>query len=541
MLRRIADYVRTHGVPYTLRRGCEKAAERVLHLYHRQWQALRTSEAALAQQRQQQPGSRLISVIVPVYNTQPDMLLALARSLHQQTYDTWEAVLYDGASTRPETLAALKKAAAMDSRLRLVMGAENSGISGNTNAALAHARGDYCALCDHDDLLTPDALWHVAQAIRATGADMLYSDEDKVTEDGRYHTDPHLKPDFGPDTLRSGNYICHLLILKTSLIQQVGGLRAAFDGSQDHDLALRCSEAAQRIVHIPRILYHWRTVGASMSHQRLQVCTDAACRAVAEQMVRIGYPGQAVMEHGVMRLRYDLPPAYTVRVLLLGGDEASGTMPQPLCRSGVSVQCVSRDDLQAINAAAMAAPEALLLFLDADAVTPIQDDFLPELVMYAQRSDAGVVTPVLLRPGKPTAIAEAGLAVMQHGLIASRHEGQLFAGGGHRAQALTSHNVCAASPACFMLRRDHFSCFTEPLSRAAMVRWCSRLSANGLHHVYTPHARAIINKASPLWRRERIHDRLQAPMADPCLSPYYTYGKTADLKLRKGAIHHAAD
>lgn len=523
----LISYIHSHGLRYTVSRALEKLTERLAHRQHRCWQSMRPAEDELRAQQASQPWTGCISVVVPVYNTQPDMLLALARSLLAQTYQNWEAVLYDGASTRPETGAALTDVAAMDPRFRVLCGQENMGISGNTNAAIAQARGEYCALCDHDDLLTPDALWRVAEAIAYTGADMLYTDEDKVSEDGRWHADLHLKPDFGPDTLRSGNYICHLMVLRRLLIDRVGGLRAAYDGSQDHDLALRCSELAECVVHIPRVLYHWRTVGASMSHQRLQVCMDAACRAVEDQLRRFGWPGTARMECGLIRLRYEISKETSVRVLLLGSGAAGAWERWP----GTAVQRLSGENVEELNAAALSAQEDMLLVMDA-AAEPVGEDFLTELMMYAQRDDVGAVTPMLATRRRPQRILAAGMAVMQDGRVCPRHAGQPVVGGGHRAQALTSHNVCAVSPACFMVRRDHFIPLDGSMDSAVTARWCCALSERGLHHVYTPHAVAVMDEQASSWCAGLPEGRLTPGFRDPCISPWYTAGDRADFKLR---------
>ena len=222
-----------------------------------------------------------LSFLIPTYNTPPELLRALADSLLHQSCGAWEACFYDGASTRADTRELLQALTQEDNRFRVTFGAENRGIAGNTNAALTMATGKFVALCDHDDLLAPDAVRCILEAAQ-DGADFVYTDEDKVSADGTHFFEPHLKPDFAPDSLRSGNYICHITAASRALMNAVGGLRPGFDGSQDHDLALRLSENATKITHIPRILYHWRMLDTSFSHQKAQTCADAAARAVAD-------------------------------------------------------------------------------------------------------------------------------------------------------------------------------------------------------------------------------------------------------------------
>lgn len=480
MVQRVVSYIRMHGAAYTLRRAGEMLSERLLHTYDRRFRREAPGADELSYQRTHQPDAGLISVAVPVYNTRPAFLRALVESLQAQTYADWEAVLYDGCSTDAAAIAAMEEMA--DARIRVVHGAVNEGIAGNTNRAIELCSGGYVALCDHDDVLSPDALWRVAEAIAAHQPDMLYSDEDKLTENGRFHTDPHHKPDFCPDNLRSGNYICHLMVIRRELLGQVGGLRPAFDGSQDHDLALRISEVTQRIWHIPHTLYHWRTVGSSMSHQQLARCQDAAARAVTEHMARMSYPGRCTVEDGVLRLRYDVPRAMTVRQIRVPAGEGYAYM----------------------NRAAALAEEDVLLFMR-ESVGDMTADFVQELLMYAQRDDVGAVTPMLTdRWGR---VIHAGFA-LREGRVVCRNAGLAWHAGGWHGLNRTSHNVMAVSAACFMIRRDHFVPFDECWQDGlGMVDWCLRLGGKGLRCVYTPHARAVC-RAEEGWLRLREQQRL---------------------------------
>ncbi len=453
-------FVRRNGLAYTLRRAWEMADERLLFRYDRAWKRAAPDAAELLRQRENQPDGGQISIAVPLYNTRPIFLRELADSLLKQTYQNWQAVLYDGASSDPRAIAAMN-ALPDDPRILLIHGDTNGGISANTNAAIAHCTGDYIALCDHDDALAPDAMWRVAEAIAARHPDMLYSDEDKLTENGRIHTDAHHKPDFCPDNLRSGNYICHLMVMRRALLHEVGGLRTAFDGSQDHDLALRLSERANGIVHIPRTLYHWRTVGSSESHQHLARCQDAAARAVTEHLKRTGLSGICTVEDGALRLRYDLKDA-AVQLIRIGGEGR----------------------ISAINRAAAESTADILLFAD-ERIGEIPPIAMREMQMYAQRDDVGAVTAMLT--DKRGRITHAGYALGKR--IASRNRGlPHYAGGWHNLNR-TVHNVSAVGSCCFMIRRDHFIPLDEGYrGEMAMADWSLRLAAQGYRHVYTPHA-----------------------------------------------------
>ncbi len=185
----------------------------------------------------------LISVIMPVYNTEAEWLRKAIESVRAQWYPYWELCIVDDHSDRAETLAVLEELD--DARIRVRRLEENLNIAGASNAALAMARGEYVALLDHDDELTPDALYEVWKAIERQGPDFIYSDEDKLDEAGRY-CDPHFKPDFAPDMILSQNYMSHLGVIRKSLIDSVGGFTIGTDGAQDFDLYLKVLERTDK-------------------------------------------------------------------------------------------------------------------------------------------------------------------------------------------------------------------------------------------------------------------------------------------------------
>lgn len=198
------------------------------------------------------------SILVPLYNTPEKYLDELIRSVRAQTYANWELCLADGSDdAHPEVERVARRHAEQDARVRYERLEKNEGISGNTNACAKMATGDYLAFLDHDDLLSPIALFMNAQAIEKADPDMLYSDEDHLSEKG-VHVFPLHKPDWSPDLLYSQMYTCHLMVVRRTLFEQIGGFDPAFDGSQDYDLVLRISEQTDRIYHIPAILYTWR-------------------------------------------------------------------------------------------------------------------------------------------------------------------------------------------------------------------------------------------------------------------------------------------
>ena len=493
-------YLRDHGLRYTLRRSAEKAAQRLLGLGDRVWRRRFPSPEELEEQRKNPPAAGLISVAVPVYNTDPAMLSALLESLSAQTYPDWEAVLYDGAGTRPGTAETLAAAAARDPRFRVFRGEENLGIAGNTNEAFRRCRGEYVALCDHDDLLRPDALWRTAEAIVRERPGMIYSDEDRITENGRHHMDPHDKPDYCPVNLIAANYICHLTVIRRDLLEETGGLRAGFEGSQDHDLFLRAAERTDRIVHLPYTLYSWREVFSSMSHRNLQACLESGCRAVEEHERRAGYATEAVPVNREIRLWTETPRDATVEALVFGeSEEECGAGWQELdfrtayARLTAALLVTDAEGLYAaLNEAAAGSSADYLLLMDAR-LRGMNRHFIRELMMYAQRPETAAVTPVLT--DRRLHITHGGFYLDGGGTpVRCDNEGLFVTAGGDHDAMNRVHNVSAVSVCCALIRRDAFRPLDEGYRRGlGMADWCLRQRREkGLFCVFTPHASAVL-------------------------------------------------
>lgn len=237
-----------------------------------------------------------ISIVVPVFDTDPTMFDQMLRSVLAQTYPEWQLVLCDDASPAAHVGSMLDRAAAADPRVTVVRRQVNGGIAAATNDAIAAATGEFVALLDHDDALAPLALELVVAAIQLTPtADYLYSDEDKVTASGQRHS-PFYKPGWSPDRLKVQMYTCHLGVLRRSLVEEVGGFRAGFEGAQDWDLVLRCTERARQVVHIPELLYSWREHPGStaLSMDAKPYAIDSQVKAVQEHLDRTGMPAQAI-------------------------------------------------------------------------------------------------------------------------------------------------------------------------------------------------------------------------------------------------------
>ena len=206
-----------------------------------------------------------VSIVVPVYNVDDNILSECIESVLNQTYSNFELCLADDHSTKKETIECLKKYEQKDSRIKVVYRTKNGHISEATNSAIELATGEFIGLLDNDDLLTKNALYEVVKVLNNDKTmDMIYSDEDKIALNGKRYF-PHFKPDFSPDTLLSSNYICHFTVLRKNIVDQLGGFRGEYNGSQDYDLFLRFTEKTNKIYHIPKILYHWRMIEGSTS------------------------------------------------------------------------------------------------------------------------------------------------------------------------------------------------------------------------------------------------------------------------------------
>lgn len=248
------------------------------------------------------------SIVVPIYNTPLDLLELMVNSVKTQWYQNWELILANDASPQPEIMPALKKIAEAESRVKVIQLSENKGIAGATNAAIDSAVGDFIVFLDHDDEITNDCLFELTKCINEENPDFIYSDEDKIDPEGNY-TQPHFKPDWSPDTMMSTMYTCHVSCVRTHLAKELGGLRSNFDGCQDWDFVLRVSEITNNISHIPKILYHWRIIPASIASDiTAKPYVLNASRAVREDAIIRRKQNATVEElpgyHGYFRVNY---------------------------------------------------------------------------------------------------------------------------------------------------------------------------------------------------------------------------------------------
>lgn len=260
-----------------------------------------------------------ISLVVPMYNTPVKYFEELVDSLIRQTYSNWELCLADGS---PEKNSKIEKITKKDERIKYKFLGVNKNISGNTNEALKLVTGDFIGLLDHDDMLLDFTLYEVVKAINENpDVDFLFSDEDKIDESVKNRYEPYFKSDYGPDSLGSLNYICHFSVFKKELMDKLGGFRSEYDGAQDYDIILRMTEITQNIVHIPKILYHWRVHKAStaMAPEAKPYAQIAGRKAVTDHLKRIGL--EATVREG------KLPGTNEVEYKVIGNPKVSIMIP----------------------------------------------------------------------------------------------------------------------------------------------------------------------------------------------------------------------
>src|SRR5882762_9341156 len=273
--------------------------------------------------------SPLISVLLPVYNSNLKWLRRAILSVQKQLYPRWELCIVDDASTDRKIWPFLQRCARQDRRIKLMRRTENGHISAASNDALRLATGDFVALLDHDDELAPTALYFVALALNKNrDLQLLYSDEDKLEEHNR-RSEPYFKSDWNPELFLAQNFVSHLSVYRTDLIHRIGGFRIGFEGSQDYDLALRCIEQIrpEEIEHLPWVLYHWRAGDQSTASNPTAkpYAQEAARRAVQEHLKRTGVAGTVVPSHGVyLQTKYALPNERPmVSIIIPTRDQAS--------------------------------------------------------------------------------------------------------------------------------------------------------------------------------------------------------------------------
>lgn len=494
------------------------------------YEAYRPTESALAAQRRKKfKNSWKFSIAVPAYETPETFLREMIKSVQGQTYDNWELCIVNASPENDVMRRVLAEYSQKDARIRVKELAENKGIAGNTNEALAMASGDFVGLLDHDDLLAPNALFEAAKALeQEPSIDVLYTDEDKVDTDGKKHFKPNLKPDFNLDLLRSNNYICHFFMVRRTLAEQAGGFSGEYDGAQDYDFILRCTDMAKNIHHIPEILYHWRTHEASTADNPISklYAYEAGKRAIEAHLTRRGQAGEVSLKKdlGFYRVKYPVQGNPLVSVIIPNKDEAeslklcieslrrtvswgnyeiiivenNSTGPEIFsCYRELAkdaririVRWKSAFNYSAINNYGVKyAKGEYLLFLNND-IEALEEGWFTEMLGVCQRPEVGAVGAKLLYPDGT--IQHAGTVIGIGGIAGHMFVNMPGGRSGYLHKASLMLDYSAVTAACMMMKRSLFEQlggFEERLSVAFNdVDLCLRANEAGNLVVYDPYA-----------------------------------------------------
>ena len=498
-----------------------------------EWYALtKPAEEELKRQREEvwENGPKF-SVVIPLYKTPERYLREMLDSVLAQTYGNWELCLADGSPKGSDLSRVVKKYTERDSRIHYKILGKNEGISGNTNAAMAMASGDYIILADHDDAMTEDALYECAKAVRDhPDCDVIYSDEDKMDMDGGALFDPHFKPDFNQDLLTSVNYICHQFVVKRELADRVGGLRKEFDGAQDYDFIFRCTEAAGGVHHIPKVLYHWRCHQDSTASnpQSKLYAFEAGSRAIMEHYRRVGIEAEKVekgVDYGIYHTVFKIKDNPKVSVIIPNKDhhqdldvcmrailtrgtyrnlefvvvENNSTKKETfeyyekIQKEFPQVHVVTWErefNFSAINNFGVEHAEGeYLLFLNNDTEL-IAENFIEEMLGFCQREDVGIVGAKLLY--QDDTIQHAGVVVGFGGIAGHTFIGLHRAENSYFHRAMCAQDYSAVTAACMMSKKSVFrqaGGFSEELAVAFNdIDYCMKVRSLGKLVVYAPYA-----------------------------------------------------
>ena len=451
-LKRGISFLKRNGVAKTV----DKAYERLCRdADEAGYTPVKADEETLSRQRSHVfDNPYRFSILVPVYETEPELLRKMLCSVGDQTYGNWELILADASSddsrrnivrefTEEYNLLCKDSYGSIHEKVVYVRVPENKGISGNTNEALSRATGDYTGLLDHDDVLENTALFDIMSAIdeneKYGRADesirrvmAVYTDEDKISEDGTRYFDHHEKPSFDPVLLCTNNYICHFFVVDTNIAKSVGGFRPQYDGAQDHDFILRCTEGMKReqILHVPKVLYHWRSTKGSTSENpdAKLYAYEAGKRAVEDHLKREGITAKVSdsAHLGFFEIKYD---SLEGKVETISTEELGKTVNAP-------------SDL----------PGKEFLMVLSKSLAPVSDGIISDMMSVMSLTNVGAVTGKIV--GRNGKIESAGYDINGQNEKIPRFSGlnRRFSGYMHRAELDRLSD--AFSPDCVLLRVD---------------------------------------------------------------------------------------
>ena len=487
-------------------------------------------EEELARQRQEVfENGPCFSIAVPLYQTKEKYLREMIESVQAQTYTNWELCLADGSGREHSLQSVVGEYIAKDKRIKYCLLDSNEGIAGNTNEALKMADGDFVVLTDHDDLLSPEALYQCAKAVqKEPQTDVIYSDEDKVDMSGKKFFEPHFKSDYNIDLLCTMNYICHLFVVRKDVMERAGLFESCYDGAQDHDFILRCTEKAEHIVHIPKVLYHWRCHAQSTSEnpESKLYAFENGCKAVKAHYDRIGIPAEVEQGpfYGMYRTHYLWKEQPLVSILIPNKDHVADLKK---CMDSIEEKSTyrnfefiivennsteeetfayykeieKRDNVRVLyykeefnysrinNFGAKEANGEYVLLLNND-TEMIEPDSIKEMLDVCMRPDVGIVGAKLIF--EDNTIQHAGVIIGFGGVAGHAFIGQDRDDNGYFSRIISVQDLSAVTAACLMVRRSVFD-EVEGLNEEFKVAFndidfCLKVRKAGYLVVYNPYA-----------------------------------------------------
>lgn len=586
---KILVYYQQFGVKQTLKRAGEKLLKKDSITYKAWLLKNQPSERILENQKKHHfVYEPKISIIVPLYKTPEKYLDEMIESVKSQTYGNWELCLSDGSGKNSPIKEKLCQYEKKDARIKVVYNEKQLHISDNTNEALKICTGDFIAFGDHDDLFAPNALYECVKEInRDRSVDMIYTDEDKITMDGKEYFQPHFKSDFNIDMLRSMNYICHLLVVKRSLYEKVGFLKHEFDGAQDYDFVLRCVENTEHISHIPMILYHWRAHKESTAEnpESKRYAFEAGKRAVEAHYQRVGIQAEVEMGEllGIYRTKYHLDTEPLVSIIIPTKDhiedldkciqsiekratyknieyiiiennsekEETFEYYEKLKKENPRVKLVVWEKefnySRINNFGVQYASGEYLLFLNNDTEI-INENVIEEMLGYCMRDDVGIVGARLYY--EDDTVQHAGVVVGLGGVAGHAFVGAAKDDPGYFRRIFVAQDYSAVTAACLMSKRkvfDEVKGFEETLAVAFNdIDFCMKVRKAGYLIVYNPYVELhhYESKSRGLEDTEEKIERFQGEIeifqerwkefleeGDPYYSPNLTLDKN-DFSLR---------
>lgn len=430
-----------------------------------------TEEEKARQRERKFERNEKISVLVPLYNTPEKFLRDMIESVTAQTYQNWELCLADASDENHASVGSIvSEYAKKDTRIVYQKLEKNGGIADNTNECIKMATGSYLALFDHDDMLHPSALYECAKAIEKQNADFVYTDE--ITFEGENLEDIvtyHFKPDFSVDNLRGVNYICHLSVFRTSLVEQVGMFSKEYDGSQDHDMILRLTDASKVVVHVPKILYFWRChqMSTSMNLDAKSYAIEAGRRAVHDAEERRGYPA-TVYSTQICKTHYRMDykigaPKVTV---IIDGRKAD---KESVYHTAASVEKrasyadyeirIARSEKELKEHLFESNGEYILL-LEAG-ISLITPSFIEELLMFAQRNDVSVTGAQILDEKDMILSSDVVMGHTARNIGIEVNRGGRYDAPGYMGRNYYAHNVTAVSGTACMIKKESAETFAK--------------------------------------------------------------------------------